>query len=214
MGCCGRYASWATLRVDGNLNLSPLGCPRCKSVQDIAGQFIDFKRLSRQLPDGFDLTQPFVEVFGLTPLQGKNLTRGWCCRIKEKVCGRKRKRAQLASQCRSCRLMMFNVHNSITDDFGFEIGWLYPGKEIGAVSHGDMGPIFFRKRKPPFELCPLIGCSPKTATRRTRNWKSLGAETSWILWKKNLGDYGNSPYRIPRNATSSISTMTKQTPYK
>lgn len=37
------------------------------------------------------------------------------------------------------------------DALGFEIGWLYPGKEIGAVSRVDMGPIFFRKRKPPFE---------------------------------------------------------------
>ena len=37
------------------------------------------------------------------------------------------------------------------DALGFEIGWLYPGKEIGSVSHGDMGPIFFRKRKSPFE---------------------------------------------------------------
>src|SRR5271169_4806512 len=37
------------------------------------------------------------------------------------------------------------------DALGFEIGWLYPDKGIGAVSRGDMGPIFFRKRKPPFE---------------------------------------------------------------
>jgi predicted enzyme related to lactoylglutathione lyase len=37
------------------------------------------------------------------------------------------------------------------DALGFEIGWLYPGKEIGAASHGAMGPIFFRKKKPPFE---------------------------------------------------------------
>src|SRR6266699_193769 len=37
------------------------------------------------------------------------------------------------------------------DALGFEIGWLYPGKEIGAVSRGDIGPIFFRKRKPQFE---------------------------------------------------------------
>ena len=36
------------------------------------------------------------------------------------------------------------------DALGFEIGWLYPGKEIGAVSRADFGPIFFRKRKPPF----------------------------------------------------------------
>jgi hypothetical protein len=34
-------------------------------VQDIEGEFIDFNRLSRHLPDGFDLTQPLVEVFGL-----------------------------------------------------------------------------------------------------------------------------------------------------
>jgi Fe2+ or Zn2+ uptake regulation protein len=55
-----------TLRVDGNLEPHHhLVCSRCKSVQDIEGEFVDFKRLSRQLPDGFDLTQPLVEVFGL-----------------------------------------------------------------------------------------------------------------------------------------------------
>ena len=36
------------------------------------------------------------------------------------------------------------------DALGFEIGWLYPGKEIGAVSR-DKAVIFFRKREPPFE---------------------------------------------------------------
>src|SRR3954467_4806367 len=36
------------------------------------------------------------------------------------------------------------------DALGFEIGWLYPGKGIGAVSRGNVA-IFFRKRKPPFE---------------------------------------------------------------
>jgi uncharacterized glyoxalase superfamily protein PhnB len=36
------------------------------------------------------------------------------------------------------------------DALGFEIGWLYPGKEIGAVSR-DKAVIFFRKRMPPFE---------------------------------------------------------------
>ena len=35
------------------------------------------------------------------------------------------------------------------DILGFEIGWLYPGKEIGAVSRGDVV-IFFRRTKPPF----------------------------------------------------------------
>ena len=56
----------STLLVDGNLEPHHhLVCSRCKSVQDIEGEFINFKRLSRQLPDGFDLTQPLVEVFGL-----------------------------------------------------------------------------------------------------------------------------------------------------
>jgi predicted enzyme related to lactoylglutathione lyase len=36
------------------------------------------------------------------------------------------------------------------DALGFEIGWLYPGKEIGAVSRGNVA-IFFRKTTPPFE---------------------------------------------------------------
>jgi len=36
------------------------------------------------------------------------------------------------------------------DVLGFEIGWLYPGKEIGSVSRGDVA-IFFRKRQEPFE---------------------------------------------------------------
>ena len=56
----------STLRVDGNLNHHHhLVCSRCKAVQDIEGDFIDFRRLSSQVPDGFDLTQPVVEVFGL-----------------------------------------------------------------------------------------------------------------------------------------------------
>ena len=56
----------STLRVDGNLEPHHhLVCSRCKSVQDIKVDFIDLKRLSRQLPDGFDLTQPLVEVFGI-----------------------------------------------------------------------------------------------------------------------------------------------------
>jgi uncharacterized glyoxalase superfamily protein PhnB len=36
------------------------------------------------------------------------------------------------------------------DVLGFEIGWLSPGKEIGAVSRGHMA-IFFRRREEPFE---------------------------------------------------------------
>jgi Fur family transcriptional regulator, peroxide stress response regulator len=55
-----------TLLVEGNLEPHHhLVCTRCKAVQDIEGDFINFKKLSRQAPRGFDLTQPLVEVFGL-----------------------------------------------------------------------------------------------------------------------------------------------------
>ena len=36
------------------------------------------------------------------------------------------------------------------DTFGFEIGWLEPGKEIGAVSRDGVA-IFFRRRQAPFD---------------------------------------------------------------
>ena len=36
------------------------------------------------------------------------------------------------------------------DTLGFEIGWLYPGKEIGAVSRDNVA-ILFRRRSQPFE---------------------------------------------------------------
>jgi Fur family peroxide stress response transcriptional regulator len=56
----------ATLRVDGNLEPHHhLVCSRCKVVQDIDADFVDFKRLSKKALKGFDLTQPVVEVFGL-----------------------------------------------------------------------------------------------------------------------------------------------------
>jgi Fur family transcriptional regulator, peroxide stress response regulator len=56
----------ATLRVDGNLEPHHhLVCSRCKTVQDIDGDFIDFKKLARRVRGGFDLRQPVVEVFGL-----------------------------------------------------------------------------------------------------------------------------------------------------
>ena len=56
----------STLRVDGNLEPHHhLVCTRCKSVQDIGGDFINFKRLAGQAPGGFDLTAPLIEIFGL-----------------------------------------------------------------------------------------------------------------------------------------------------
>jgi len=36
------------------------------------------------------------------------------------------------------------------DTLSFEIGWLYPGKEIGAVSRGDVA-LFFRRKETPFQ---------------------------------------------------------------
>lgn len=56
----------STLLVEGNLEPHHhLVCTRCKSVQDVEGDFINYKKLSRQTPRGFDLTQALVEVFGL-----------------------------------------------------------------------------------------------------------------------------------------------------
>ena len=56
----------ATLRVDGNLESHHhLVCMRCKSVEDITGDFVNFRRLARQAPAGFDLSAPMIEVFGL-----------------------------------------------------------------------------------------------------------------------------------------------------
>ena len=56
----------STLLVEGNLEPHHhLLCTRCKAVQDVEGDFINYKKLSRQAPRGFDLTHPLVEVFGL-----------------------------------------------------------------------------------------------------------------------------------------------------
>ena len=76
------------------------------------------------------------------------------------------------------------------DALGFEIGWLYPGKEIGAVSRGDVA-IFFRKRKPPFE--PAVHwVFAEDIDASYQELKSLGANIVDPLERKP-GDYGNSP---------------------
>jgi Fur family transcriptional regulator, peroxide stress response regulator len=56
----------STLLVEGNLDPHHhLVCTRCKAVEDIDDDFINYKKLSRLAPRGFDLSQPLVEVFGL-----------------------------------------------------------------------------------------------------------------------------------------------------
>jgi Fur family peroxide stress response transcriptional regulator len=56
----------STLLVEGNLEPHHhLVCTRCKAVQDVEGDFINYNKLSRQAPRGFDLTRPLIEVFGL-----------------------------------------------------------------------------------------------------------------------------------------------------
>jgi uncharacterized glyoxalase superfamily protein PhnB len=71
------------------------------------------------------------------------------------------------------------------DALGFEIGWLYPGKEIGAVSRGNVA-IFFRKRKPPFE--PAIHwVFAEDIDATFQELKSLGANIVDPLEKKPWG---------------------------
>lgn len=72
------------------------------------------------------------------------------------------------------------------ETLGFEIEWLYPGKEIGAVSRVDMGPIFFRKRKPPFE--PAVHwVFAEDIDVSYQELKSLGANIVDPLEKKPWG---------------------------
>jgi uncharacterized glyoxalase superfamily protein PhnB len=71
------------------------------------------------------------------------------------------------------------------DALGFEIGWLYPGKEIGAVSRGGTV-IFFRKRQPPFE--PAIHwVFAEKIDDLYRELKSSGANVVEPLEKKPWG---------------------------
>ena len=71
------------------------------------------------------------------------------------------------------------------DALGFEVGWLYPGKEIGAVSRGDVA-IFFRKRKPPFE--PAVHwVFAEDIDASYQELKSLGANIVDPLEKKPWG---------------------------
>jgi uncharacterized glyoxalase superfamily protein PhnB len=71
------------------------------------------------------------------------------------------------------------------DAFGLEIGWLYPDKEIGAVSRDGVA-IFFRKRKPPFEpAIHWVFAEDIDATHQ--ELQSLGANIVEPLEKKPWG---------------------------
>jgi uncharacterized glyoxalase superfamily protein PhnB len=71
------------------------------------------------------------------------------------------------------------------DALGFDIGWLHPGKEIGAVSRGDVV-IFFRRRKPPFE--PAVHwVFAEDIDASYHELKSLGANIVDPLEKKSWG---------------------------
>lgn len=71
------------------------------------------------------------------------------------------------------------------DVLGFEIGWLYPGGDIGAVSRDDCA-IFFRRRARPFEpAVHWIFASEIDATYD--ELRSLGARIVEPLEKKPWG---------------------------
>jgi predicted enzyme related to lactoylglutathione lyase len=71
------------------------------------------------------------------------------------------------------------------DKFGFQIGWLYPGGEIGAVNR-DNTAIFFRRRKTPFEPAIHWVYSPEIETAYEQ-MRALGANITEPLEKKPWG---------------------------
>lgn len=71
------------------------------------------------------------------------------------------------------------------DVLGFEIGWLDPSNEIGAVSRGDVA-IFFRRRTEPFEpAVHWVFAEDIDATYE--ELRSLGAKIVEPLEKKPWG---------------------------
>ncbi len=71
------------------------------------------------------------------------------------------------------------------DVLGFDIGWLHPDKEIGAVSRGGVA-IFFRKRAPSFEPAVHWVFADDIAATYAE-LKSLGANIVDPLEKKPWG---------------------------
>ena len=71
------------------------------------------------------------------------------------------------------------------DALGFEIGWLVPGKEIGAVSRENVA-IFFRRRSQPFEPAVHWIFAPDIDATY-QELRSLGAQIVEPLEKKPWG---------------------------
>ena len=71
------------------------------------------------------------------------------------------------------------------DKFGFQIAWLYPGKEIGAVSRDETA-IFLRRRDEPFEPVVHWVYAPDIDSAY-RELKSSGANITEPLEKKPWG---------------------------
>ena len=71
------------------------------------------------------------------------------------------------------------------DALGFEIGWLDPSKDIGAVSRGNVA-IFLRRREPPFE--PAVHwVFAEDIDHSYEELKSLGANIVEPLERKPWG---------------------------
>ena len=79
------------------------------------------------------------------------------------------------------------------DAFGFEIGWLYPTKEIGAVSR-DTAVIFLRKTPTPFEptvhwiFCEDVDASHEEFSSRGANIVDPLEEKPWGLRQFTVKD--------------------------
>ena len=84
--------------------------------------------------------------------------------------------------------------------FGCKIEWIYPGREIGAVSNGDMA-LFFRKRVDEFQpvvlwvYCNDLDDTFKSITGRGANIVEEIAEKPWGLRQFTVHDQdGNVLY--------------------
>jgi len=80
------------------------------------------------------------------------------------------------------------------DALGFEIGWLYPGKENwGPCPRGDMGADIFFGRESRRSKPAIHWVFAEDIDASYQELKSLGANIVDPLEKKGLGGYGSSP---------------------